>query len=110
MIVGDEVVIVWLDGHESYYPGEALRKACTCAACKGEQQPVRPPDAAGVQAARRRGVPSPRPSVWSATTASRSPGATGHEHGIYHLGDLRAACPCGECREPHASDAGASEA
>jgi len=22
----------------------------------------------------------------------------GHEHGIYHLADLRAACPCEECR------------
>ena len=36
-MVGDEVVVVWGDGHESYYPGCPLRKACSCASCKGER-------------------------------------------------------------------------
>ena len=95
--VGDEVVIVWLDGHESYYPGEALRKACTCAACKGEQHLFG-----------RRTLPVLRPLGTGAfqPAAVRLVGnyglqvtwGDGHEHGIYHLADLRAACPCGECR------------
>jgi len=37
MVVGNDVVVVWGDGHESYFPGEELRRACTCAGCKGEQ-------------------------------------------------------------------------
>jgi DUF971 family protein len=35
-LVGDLFVIVWEDGVESYYPLEALRRACPCAACSGE--------------------------------------------------------------------------
>ncbi len=29
-------VVVWDDGHESYYPLEDLRRACPCAVCSGE--------------------------------------------------------------------------
>ena len=35
-VVGDLFAVVWDDGHESYYPLEALRRACPCAACSGE--------------------------------------------------------------------------
>src|SRR5438045_1350155 len=35
-VVGDTLVVVWSDGHESYYPLEQLRRACPCAACSGE--------------------------------------------------------------------------
>jgi DUF971 family protein len=34
--IGDLFVVVWDDGHESYYPLEALRRACPCAVCSGE--------------------------------------------------------------------------
>ncbi len=34
--LGDLFVVVWDDGHESYYPLEALRRACPCAGCSGE--------------------------------------------------------------------------
>ncbi len=97
MIVADEVAVVWGDGHESYFPGEALRKACTCAGCKGEQHlfgrrtlPVLKPIAAGAyQPAAIRLVGNyGLQVVWG----------DGHEHGIYHLADLRAACPCEACR------------
>ena len=109
MIVGDEVAVIWGDGHESYYPGEALRKACTCAGCKGEQHlfgrrtlPVLKPIAAGAfQPAAVRLVGNyGLQVVWG----------DGHEHGIYHLADLRTAWPCGECREIHAAGASAPEA
>ena len=98
MVVGDEVVVVWADGHESYYPGAALRKACSCATCKGEQhlfgrstlpilRPLRPeafvPVAAGLVGNYGLQV------TWG----------DGHDHGIYHLADLRAACPCPTCQQ-----------
>ena len=35
-VLGDLFVVVWDDGHESYYPLEDLRRACPCAGCKGE--------------------------------------------------------------------------
>jgi DUF971 family protein len=35
-VLGNELVVVWSDGHESYYPLETLRRACPCAACSGE--------------------------------------------------------------------------
>lgn len=96
LVVASDVVVVWADGHESYFPGELLRKACTCAACKGEQHLFG-----------RATLPTPRPLTPAAfqPVAVRPVGnyglqvvwADGHEHGIYHLGDLRAACPCAQC-------------
>src|SRR5918912_2705463 len=35
-VLGDLLVVVWDDGHESYYPLEELRRACPCAGCSGE--------------------------------------------------------------------------
>ena len=35
-VIGDLFVVVWDDGAESYYPLEALRRACPCAVCSGE--------------------------------------------------------------------------
>ena len=35
-VVGEFFVVVWDDGHESYYPLEDLRRACPCAVCSGE--------------------------------------------------------------------------
>ncbi len=34
--IGDELAIAWSDGLESYFPLEALRRKCPCAACEGE--------------------------------------------------------------------------
>lgn len=96
MAVGDEVVVVWADAHESYFAGEALRKACTCAACKGEQhlfgrqtlpvlKPLRP-EAFHPAAVRLVGNYGLQVN-WG----------DGHQHGIYHLTELRAACPCETC-------------
>ncbi len=96
MILGNEVVVVWGDGHESYFPGVALRKACTCATCAGEQHlfgratlptlTALPPEAfqpIAVHVLGNYGVQV----TW----------ADGHDHGIYHVDRLRASCPCQEC-------------
>ena len=97
LVVGEEVAVVWADGHESYYPGADLRKACTCASCKGEQHlfgratlPTLAPLAAEafrpveVRLVGNYGLQV----IWG----------DGHSHGIYDLADLRAACRCAECR------------
>jgi DUF971 family protein len=34
--IGNELAIKWTDGGESFIPLEKLRRACPCAACKGE--------------------------------------------------------------------------
>ena len=34
--VNNVLAIAWDDGHESYFAFEPLRRACPCAACKGE--------------------------------------------------------------------------
>lgn len=36
MTVGDELVVVWTDGAESYLPFRRLRQGCPCAHCAGE--------------------------------------------------------------------------
>jgi DUF971 family protein len=34
--IGQELAIAWSDGTESFFPIEALRRACPCATCGGE--------------------------------------------------------------------------
>jgi len=96
LVAGDQVVVVWGDGHESYFPGPELRKACSCAACRGEKHlfgkatlptlaPLRPEAflPAAVAPVGNYGLKV----TWG----------DGHDHGIYDIGELRAACPCEEC-------------
>ncbi len=40
-VVGEELALVFGDGHEAFLPLPMLRRACPCAACQGE------PDAMG---------------------------------------------------------------
>lgn len=98
LVVGNEVVVIWQDGHESYFSGEMLRKACPCAGCKGEKHlfgkatlPTLKPMSAQafipvlVRLVGNYGLQV----VWG----------DGHDHGIYHVEDLRRLCPCPQCRE-----------
>ena len=96
LVLEHEIGIVWHDGHESYYPAAQLRKACPCAACRGETHlfgrvtlPVLTslrPDACKPVSAHLVG------NYGLAITWS-----DGHDHGIYDLAELRAACPCDQC-------------
>ena len=96
LVVGGEVAVAWGDGHESYYPGGPLRKACSCASCKGERHlfgratlptlsPLRP----------EAFVPAAVALVGN--YGLKVTWGDGHDHGIYDLHDLRAACPCDAC-------------
>jgi DUF971 family protein len=88
MVVGHEVAIVWRDGHESYYRGDTLRKSCTCAECAGERHLFG-----------RATLPTLKPlppeafvPVAVALVGNYGLQVTwgdGHEHGIYHVHDLR---------------------
>lgn len=103
-VIGNEVVCLWDDGHESYFSGEQLRRACTCAACKSEGHlfgkstlptlRALPPEAFVPVAVRRVGNYGVQ-VVW----------ADGHDFGIYHLRELRQACPCQRCRGEGGTDA-----
>jgi DUF971 family protein len=96
--LGDLLVVIWDDGHESYYSLEELRRACPCAGCSGE------PDLFGRLAM----GPKPRytPSSFqlnSVTTvgnyALQPNWADSHNYGIWTYDRLRAICPCEECKK-----------
>ena len=90
-ILGDLFVVVWDDGHESYYPLEELRRACPCAVCSGE------PDLFGRMAG---GLPQryrPESFVLESVDAignyALQPNwADGHTYGIWTFERLRAHC------------------
>ena len=95
-VVGNELAVVWGDGHESYYPLEALRRSCPCAVCAGE------PDLFGNVS---RG-PTPHYDARSFEVSGldrignyglQIRWADGHGFGIWTLSDLRRQCGCPVC-------------
>jgi DUF971 family protein len=94
--LGETLVVVWDDEHESYYPLEELRRACPCAACSGE------PDLFGRMAMGAK--PSYRPESFQlrgidsiGNYAIQPNWADGHSYGIWTFEHLRAKCSCDEC-------------
>jgi DUF971 family protein len=96
--IGELLVVVWDDGHESYYPLEQLRRACPCAACSGE------PDLFGRMSG---GAPQQyRPNSFQIHSiepignyALQPNWLDGHTYGIWTYDRLRAFCSCDECRK-----------
>jgi DUF971 family protein len=88
LIVGTDLAIVWDDGREDYLPLEALRRACPCAMCKGEQDlfgnvyrgPDRPLGPRAFEAVTHRRV---------GAYALQIDWADGHNDGIYSFETLR---------------------
>lgn len=84
--------ITWADGHVSRFDLAAIRGACGCATCHELRREGRPVfigsadalDVAGAELVGAYGVNL----HWS----------DGHRTGIYRWEDLRAGCPCDECR------------
>lgn len=96
-IIGNELVIVWDDGHESYYSTEELRRACPCANCAGEA------DLFGRIA--RGPTPHYTPRSFELVRAEPTGNygvtlhfADGHDWGIWTWDRLRARCGCETCR------------
>lgn len=95
-LLSDMLVVLWDDGHESYYPAEAMRRACPCAMCAGE------PDLFGrMSIAPKYGYRLESFQVRSVTPvgnyALQPNFADGHTFGIWTWERLRAHCACGEC-------------
>jgi DUF971 family protein len=100
-VIGPELVVVWNDGHESYYGLEELRRACPCAACSGE------PDLFGRMS--RGPAPVYSPSSFELTSlesignyALQPNWADGHTFGIWTFDRLRSFCSCDSCQSPRA--------
>lgn len=95
-LIGDNLVVVWEDGHESYYDAEPLRRNCPCAYCAGEM------DLLGRVS---KGIAprfTQRSFEFGGAEASGNYGlqirfGDGHAYGIWGWDQLRLACPCGQC-------------
>ncbi|MFQ5671181.1 MAG: DUF971 domain-containing protein [Acidobacteriota bacterium] len=87
------IQVVWQDGHVSSYRARDLRARCPCAVCVDEWThevrvaPESIPANLGVKAVRRVGQYA-LSFVWT----------DGHSTGIYAYDQLRASCPCAQCR------------
>jgi DUF971 family protein len=87
-----EVRIVWKDGHESLYPGRALRAACSCAGCVDELS--------GRKRLHEAFLPQdiyPLAIEPVGRYAIRFRWSDGHSTGIYTFEHLRELCPCPIC-------------
>lgn len=96
-VLGSELAVVWDDGHESYYPLEALRRHCPCAHCAGE------PDLFGRLARGPEPVYGDRSFQLGEVARVGNYGiqprwADGHDFGIWTMERLREVCPCSACR------------
>lgn len=96
-VLGTELAVVWPDGHESYFPLEALRKACPCANCTGE------PDLFG--RVYSPGPMSTTPKSFEVDSLERVGNyglqfnwSDGHGWGIWTWERLRSVCPCEICK------------
>ncbi len=87
---GNVIEIVWPDDHVSLYATEYLRGWCPCAVCQGHFhtryvfQKNDGPSLINAEPVGGYGVKF----TWS----------DGHDAGIYTFRDLRALCPCNECK------------
>lgn len=89
------LVVVWYDGHESYYPLEELRRACPCAACSGEPDLFGRMQGGGPQ--QYRDASFRLVSIDAIGNYAIQPNwADGHVWGIWTFERLRAFCP--DCR------------
>jgi DUF971 family protein len=95
-VIGTDLVVVWTDGHESYYELPTLRRDCPCAVCAGE------PDLFG-----RIVRPKAQPLTGASfRLRSIDPAGNygiqvnwedGHTFGIWTWERLRAYCRCESC-------------
>ena len=94
--IGEELAILWDDGHETYLKLEELRRYCPCASCQGE------PDVLGHL--HKGPPPNLTPQSFQLVRLQAVGGYAvqpvwqdGHQTGIYSFDYLRALCHCDEC-------------
>ncbi len=99
---GNELLVVWDDGHRSHYGLEYLRQECPCASCKGEVIFGK------VYAPPKLPMFTPGMNELVALTPVGSYGVQaawkdGHDTGIYSWAYLRSICTCEECKAKYAA-------
>ena len=92
-LLRSSVTIVWEDDHKTEIPARELRVRCQCASCKDEWTGAPLLDKAKVPLTLR--IQSIQ-LVGQYGVQIRF--SDNHDTGIYRFADLRAACPCAECR------------
>jgi DUF971 family protein len=85
---GEQMHIVWQDGHIGVYPYAILRGLCPCATCQGHQGPIR-----FVQG----GSTVLQDIAEVGSYALRLGWDDGHTTGIYSFRYLRDLCTCSQC-------------
>jgi DUF971 family protein len=94
-VINNILSIAWDDGHESYFDGEPLRRACPCAVCKGETN---------IMVEYKPAPPQYGPASFQLMTWQYVGGyalaiqwGDGHSSGIYSFDYLRRLCGCDAC-------------
>ena len=82
-----ELALAWADGHESYFPFDALRASCPCSLCRGQRDA--PKDPLRIVTAPARGQVSIRNLVPVGAYAVQIVWSDGHDTGIYAWAALR---------------------
>lgn len=98
----DGILIEWdAERHQGFFPAQALRLACPCAACVEEMSGRPLLDPAQVP-------PDIRPVSLSLVGAYgiKVQWSDGHSTGIYTFEQLRRACPCEQCAVRGTADPG----
>jgi len=94
--IGEELAILWNDGHETYLKLEELRRHCPCAGCQGE------PDVLGN--VHKGPAQTLTPASFQLVSLQAVGGYAiqpvwqdGHNSGIYSFEYLRSLCRCDGC-------------
>jgi len=92
-LLRSRITIKWPDGHETVYAARDLRLRCRCAMCVEETSGKPLLEAASVP----ENVRAKQIELVGQYAISIA-WTDGHTTGIYNFRDLRANCPCAECR------------
>lgn len=98
-VAGRELALAWGDGHESYYPFDALRRDCPCARCRADAREAAEGGPLRIVTGPRAGEVGIRELRPVGAYAVQIVWSDGHDTGIHAFEDLRRACPCAACRE-----------
>lgn len=93
ILVGNDLYILWRDGHESHYSFFMLRDQCPCASCVDELTGEKQLNPAHIDPNIRI-----RHSDYVGNYALRINWSDGHNTGLYSFKFLRSVCPCSLCQ------------